>query len=255
MPSKIKRIVRIFEDGEELALGARDWLLERLTEDQEDASKPFTIALSGGSTPKRLYQLLGELPQGKVDWTRIRLIWGDERNVAQDHPDSNFGMVKNNLLNFVPIPSENVLSVRNPGGDPELAAREYEQDLKNAGIEHADVVLLGIGDDVHTASLFPETKALQVQNRLVVENWVPKLDCWRITLSASFINQSRRVAFLIGGSAKTEALHTLWHGTFEPEQFPAQLIQPESGTLDFLLDAPAIDGLRPPQPHEIIEAQ
>lgn len=237
--------VHVCRDSEALACYARDWFLALITEHQADASnRPFTLGLSGGSTPKRLYQLLSELPAGAIDWKRVVLIWGDERNVATDHADSNFRMVSEALLQHVDIPSQNVLGVPNPGGSATEAAAAYEAMLKEHfggdAIPMIDCVLLGMGDDVHTASLFPETQAVTEQTRWVVGNWVEKLGCWRITLTAPFINSANRVAFLIAGAGKQSALKTLWHGEHRPVQYPSQLIQPEHGNLYFMLDRAAL---------------
>lgn len=237
--------IHVCRDSEALACYARDWLVALITKHQADATnRPFTMALSGGSTPKRLYQLLSEVPQGTVDWRRVVLIWGDERNVAADHADSNFRMVSEALLQRVDIPPENVLSVPSPGGPANEAASSYETMLKqyfgSDAISAIDCVLLGMGDDVHTASLFPETKALEEQNRWVIENWVEKLDCWRITLTAPVINSARNVVFLIAGTGKQSALKTLWHGERKPELYPSQLIQPAHGNLYFMLDRSAL---------------
>ncbi len=241
--------VHISATTESLAVFARDWLVELICQHRSKHSPPhstpFTIALSGGSTPKRLYQLLGELPVGTIDWSRVLLVWGDERNVPQEHSDSNYRMVKESLLDKIEIPEENVIAVPNAGQSPEAAADAYESLLRgrlpNGQVRFPalDCVLLGMGDDVHTASLFPETAALKDQTRLVVANHVPQLACWRITLTAPFLNAARNVAFLLSGSSKQTALARVWHGPFEPDKYPAQLIRPVSGQLWYLIDQAA----------------
>lgn len=241
--------IHVTADPESLAKHACHWLVERIQEHCAASPRPFVLALSGGSTPKRLYQLLGELPDGMVDWSRVVLVWGDERNVPADHADSNFRMVRESLLDSVAIPSSNVLAVPNPGGSASAAATEYEALL--AGVK-LDCVLLGIGDDVHTASLFPGTKALSEQERSVVANRVDKLDCWRITFTAPFINSAKHVAFLIAGSTKQAALHSLWHGQRDVSQFPSQLIEPSGGKLWFLLDQDALGANAVPAGAEVV---
>lgn len=255
--------VHVCQDAESLAQHACDWLLRRIQSHCSASSEPFSLALSGGSTPKRLYELLAALPEGAIDWRRVVLVWGDERNVSVDHADSNFRMVKEALLNRISIPAENVLAVPAPGGDPAVAASAYEALLQSRlparlqsrsgaanGVERTpalDCVLLGMGDDVHTASLFPGTTALEEQQRLVVENFVEKLDCWRITLTAPFINAAKDVVFLVAGESKQLALQTLWHAPVDVQQFPSQLIRPESGGLWFMVDQAAVASTQPPE--------
>lgn len=233
--------VHVCSDAEALAKHACSWLVDLINARTEES---FTLALSGGSTPKRLYQLLSELPEGTVPWSSVKLIWGDERNVAPDDAESNFRMVKESLLDHVDIPEENVIAVPDPGGAPESAAEKYATALDKFcgpdGVPVIDCVLLGMGDDVHTASLFPETQALDVTDRWVTENWVAKLNTWRITLTTPVLNAAKNVAFLIAGSGKVEALNTLWHGAREPHKYPSQLVSPRSGSLFYLVDEAAL---------------
>ena len=247
---------KVSTSPEQLARDVCQWLISQIKAKQVEPEGVFVLALSGGSTPKRLYQLLAEKDVvDQVDWTRIILIWGDERNVPADHADSNFQMVRENLLEHVSIPQDNVLGVADAGGDAASAAAGYEKLLRerlfapNEGSDQrfpsVDCVLLGLGDDVHTASLFPGTKALEEKERWVVENWVEKLDCWRITLSAPFINSAKEVVFLIAGANKTDALRALWKGKYDPETYPAQLVRP-AGKLIFMLDEAAIGDLDAP---------
>ena len=230
-----------------------NWLVELIQNHQSQTDRPFCLALSGGSTPQRLYELLAALTRNAIDWTRIVLIWGDERNVSQDDPQSNYRMVQEALLSHIEIPAENVLAVPNPSGDLEKSAVEYETLLRSRlDVGHAesfpslDCVLLGLGDDVHTASLFPNTLALEERVRWVVANQVPQLGCWRLTLSAPLINAAKQVAFLVAGPSKTAALQELWHGPRDYRKFPAQLIVPASGKLTFFLDQAAIGSVTPP---------
>ena len=161
-------------------------------------------------------------------------------------------MVRENLLDHIDIPLANVLAVPDPGGTATESARKYDQLLCDRlpsgsdGLPLIDCVLLGMGDDVHTASLFPGTKALAETNRVFVENWVDKLDCWRMTLTAKTINAASRVTFLIAGAAKQQALHSLWHGPRDPQLYPSQLIRPDAGKLWFMLDQAALGNNRVP---------
>lgn len=227
-----------------MAVHSRNWLVDRVGRHQADPEikTPFSLALAGGSTPMRLYELLSELPVGAIDWNRVLLLWGDERNVPADHADSNYRMVKESLLDRIAIPAENVLPVPESGGNPQDAAEAYERVLRervqvrHRKLPRIDCVLLGLGNDVHTASLFPGTQAIEEKSRLVVANEVPKLKSTRITFTAPLINAARNVVYLLSGAGKSEALSILWHAPFSPEQFPAQLIHPVEGTLTFLVD-------------------
>ncbi|RMF39852.1 MAG: 6-phosphogluconolactonase [Planctomycetota bacterium] len=245
--------VRVGHDGEHLAACTCRWLQQQIGKKLADSTARYYLALSGGSTPQRLYALLAELPADQIDWTGVVLIWGDERNVPPDHADSNFRMVQQTLLSKIEIPPENILGVPNPGGPAEQAAAEYEQRLRavlpcdaSGRWPRLDCVLLGLGDDAHTASLFPQTAALQEQDRWCVANFVPKLNTWRITLTAPAINAAANVAFLIAGEKKTDALRALWHGPAAPDLVPSQLIRPTDGVLWFFVDSAALDGVDPP---------
>lgn len=267
--------VHVCNDADNLASYAATWLVRLIDRKRQDPDRngPFVLSLSGGSTPKKMLGILAELPSGAVDWNDIVLLWGDERNVAPEHADSNFRMVKEALLDKIDIPAENVLGVPEPGGSARSAATAYEKLLKerlpvdNAAADggsakekagdkagpsfpEIDCVLLGMGDDVHTASLFPHTKALGEKKRWVVANEVPKLETERITFTAPFINAARNVAFLIAGEGKREALAKLWHAPRDEQEFPSQLIRPENGQLWFLLDKPALGDT--PLPHSVM---
>ena len=212
------------------------------------------IAISGGSTPKAMFALLADPSQpfrDAVDWSRLQLFWVDERCVPPTDPDSNFRMTSEALLSKVPLPSENIFRMQGEL-DPEEAASLYESTLRNAmkleGAESPafDLLLLGMGDDGHTASLFPHTAALHELGRLVVANHVPQKDTWRITLTSPVINGAREVAFLIEGAAKTSVLAEVLTGPHDPERLPSQLIRPSIGKLRFLLDEAAAAKLPPP---------
>ena len=214
----------------------------------------FVVALSGGSTPKGLFALLaGDAAlRAVVPWEKLHVFWGDERPVGPDHVESNYRMAREALLAHVPIPTAQIHRIRGEAPDPAQAAAEYEATLREAlgaltggsgGSADTppvfDLVLLGMGPDGHTASLFPGTTALAETRRLVVSNWVGKLDTERITLTAPALNAARHVLFVVGGDDKAPALKSVLEGRFEPQQLPAQLIHPEAGTLTWLVDAAA----------------
>ncbi|MGB1814447.1 MAG: 6-phosphogluconolactonase [Rubripirellula sp.] len=190
-----------------------------------EANGIFRVALSGGSTPKRIYELIA---QCKLDWNNIHWFWGDERNVPVDHADSNARMVHEALLDRVDIPRGNIHVVPVDVESPARAAKHYEQILRqhfgDTDFPTWDLALQGLGDDAHTASLFPETSALRERERWFVENWVEKLDSYRYTLTAPAINSARQVWFMVAGKGKQNALKTVLSSPHSPELYPAQLI-------------------------------
>jgi 6-phosphogluconolactonase len=213
------------------------------------------IAISGGTTPKAMFALLAD-PAGpflkQVPWDKIELYWVDERCVPPDNVESNYRMTKEAMLSKVPLPAERIHRMEGEL-EPEVAAARYESTIRNTfKLEGAqtptfDLVLLGMGDDGHTASLFPHTEALNEMSHIVVPNHVPQKDAWRITLTWPVINQGREVAFLIEGAGKAQVLHEVFLGPYQPETYPSQLIRPASGKLALLLDAAAASKLPAPK--------
>jgi 6-phosphogluconolactonase len=207
----------------------------------------FTIALSGGSTPKLLYSLLAAEPYStSLPWRKTHVFWGDERAVPPGDHDSNFGMAKATLLDRVPVPPERVHRMQAEGDDLDLAAREYEAKIASVFAvpptgdpPSFDLILLGLGPDGHTASLFPHTEAVRERARWVVRNHVPKLNSDRVTLTAPILNQASTVLFLVTGADKASAFQAVLEGPADPERLPAQLIQPTSGRLIWLVDRAA----------------
>ncbi len=202
----------------------------------------FSVALSGGSTPKALYALLAtEEYRTQLDWAHTFIFFGDERCVPPDHPDSNYHMARESLLDHVPVPPDHIYRMRGEV-DPEQAAGEYEGFLKalfRGENTRFDLLLLGMGDDGHTASLFPHTPALQEKSRLVVANEIEAKNMRRITLTTRAINSAANIAFLVSGAAKAERLRDVLKGDYQPEHLPAQLIKPENGQLMWLVDQAA----------------
>lgn len=238
-------------NAEDVAIAANEWLIETIQESIA-ARGVCSISLSGGSTPKRLYQLIAESGLDEVDWSKVVLILGDERNVPHDHVDSNYKMVREAWLDRIdPTNSKHVprvIPVQISVKAPERAAAEYELQIRRTidptdaaadDFPSLDIVLLGLGDDAHTASLFPETEALEESKRLFVANYVPKFAAYRLTLTAPMINAARNVAFLVCGGAKRAAMEVVLHGPRHPVEYPAQLIEPKHGRLIWFLDTAA----------------
>ena len=205
------------------------------------------IAISGGSTPKRMFALLADEAQpyrAQVPWDKLDLYWADERCVGPEDAESNYRMTREQLLSKVPLAGDRIHRMEGEL-DPEEAANRYESMIRiNWRLEGAeapvfDLVMLGMGDDGHTASLFPHTDAINELGRLVVANHVPQKNTWRITLTWPVINQARAVVFLIEGRNKADVLHEVLTGKYDPDTLPSQLIRPRNGKLHLLLDAEA----------------
>jgi 6-phosphogluconolactonase len=219
---------------------------QRLASESVAAAGRFSVALSGGSTPHALYELLAEAPfRETIDWSRVHLFWGDERFVPADHPDSNFRMAREAFIGRVPIPAENVHPIPTEGGDPEACAAQYEETLRRffapleGEVPSFDLILLGLGADGHTASLFPGSPALGEDHRLVLAAYVQKLDAWRLTLTPPILRGARHVIFLVCGPDKAATLQEVLEGPYDPHRLPAQLVRPEEGDLTWLLDQAA----------------
>jgi len=225
--------------------GAEEFV--RAAKDAIEDRGVFNVALSGGSTPKGLFSLLvtDEDLRAQVQWKKINFFWGDERHVPPDDPESNYRMANEALLSKLSIDAKRVFRMKGEFEEAEDAAEEYERiltghfRLEEAQLPRFDLVLLGMGPDGHTASLFPGTKALHEQKHLVVSNWVGKFDTDRITMTARVLNNAANVVFLVGGDDKAPALKSVLEGPFEPEQLPAQLIRPVDGRLLWLADQQA----------------
>ncbi len=227
-------------DADHLALAAAT-LFTKLAQGAIDQRQRFTVALAGGSTPRPVYSLLAEEPlRGRIDWRHVEVFWGDERCVPPSHPDSNYRMARRALLDRVPIPPENVHRVL---GElpPEDAAAHYRLELQRVlgGGGCFDLILLGLGGDGHTASLFPGTAVLDEKERSFVAVYVEQLGSWRLTLTLPTINAARHVVFLVSGGSKAEALARVRSG----EGLPAARVQPAGGELIWLVDRDAGVGL------------
>ncbi len=200
----------------------------------------FSLVLAGGSTPRALYELLtADAYYSRIDWTRCEIYFGDERCVPPVSKESNYRMAREALLDHVPITAGHVHRMRGEI-EPQQAAIEYDQLLSaNFADSGADVTLLGMGDDGHTASLFPGTEALRESQRRCVANFVPKLGAWRLTMSAAFLNRSREVIVMVAGAEKAARVAEVLEGPRSPEALPIQSIEAASGSLHWLMDAAA----------------
>ena len=200
----------------------------------------FAVALSGGSTPADLFRLLAsEAFARRIDWSRAAVFWGDERCVPPDHPQSNYRMARETLLAKVPVPEGNVHRIRGED-DPRLAAVDYEALLRRTlPATGFDLVLLGMGDNGHTASIFPGLPAVTDASRWVVAQYVEVVGMWRVTLTPAAINAAAHVAFLVAGAEKAERLREVLEGPEQIEVLPSQAIRPTHGVLRWMVDVPA----------------
>ncbi len=236
--------VRVFDDKQELAEAAARDFAERARTAIQGSSR-FTVALAGGSTPEATYEALASEYAGELDWSRVHVFFGDERSVPPDDEDSNYRMANEALLSRVSPGSVHRMRGELP---PEEAAEGYEKELRDFfgaldGPPEFDLVLLGIGGDGHTASLFPNTGALDVTDRWAAANPVPKLDTTRITLTLPVLNAARAVNFLVAGDDKAETLAEILQGNASPREYPSKLVEP-AGELNWMVDREAARNLR-----------
>jgi len=213
------------------------------------ANARFTVALAGGSTPERLYRLLAsEAYRDAVPWASVYVFFGDERCVPPDDAESNYRMASESLLSHVPIMPERIFRLEGER-DPQSAAVTYDARLGDVfglspgRLPQFDLVLLGMGPDGHTASLFPHTEGLKVVERLAAANYVPKFDSWRLTVTYPVLDAAANVIFLVGGAEKADALQQVLEGPFNPDEYPAQGVRTPDGTVTFLVDAAAASTL------------
>jgi 6-phosphogluconolactonase len=211
------------------------------------SSGRFTVALSGGNTPKALYSLLvtdSEL-RSQVPWQQVYFFFSDERHVPPDHADSNYRSAHDAMFSNLDLEPGHVFRIKGEAADASQAAAQYEQDLRTffslsgPQLPRFDLIMLGMGPDGHTASLFPGTKALDEEKRLVAANWIEKFHSYRITMTAPVLNNAASVLFLAHGADKAAALKAVLEGSSEPKLFPSQLVQPRDGTVLWLVDESA----------------
>lgn len=238
-------VVRVFADPEGVARAAAEEFERRVLQ-KVQSHGDFAVALSGGSTPKRLYALLATPPfADTMPWERVHFFWGDERAVAPEHPDSNYGTAREALFDRISIPPGNVHRIPAEQPDPETAASAYESTLRrffrlaSAALPRFDLIFLGMGADGHTASLFPGSDALRETRRLVVAPWVEAVGSHRVSLTCPVINNAACIVFLVTGAEKAEPLRRVLETEDGGAELPARLIRPRDGELFWFVDRAA----------------
>jgi 6-phosphogluconolactonase len=241
VPKKIK----VFPSDDALITSSAQLILE-IMRDRLKSSDTFTIALSGGKTPRAVFAALAA--SGFPDWQRVHFFWGDERTVPPSHADSNYRMAYDALLQHIDVPDQHIHRIAGEA-EPEIAAAAYEDTLRGSFATDPpafDLILLGLGDDGHTASLFPGTPAVDEAAKLVTAVFVAKLNAWRISLTYPVINNARQVIFIVSGSTKARIVALLHERQVRSKDHPASLVQPGDGDLLWLLDRQAAALLKQP---------
>ena len=249
----VRGTVEVFPTADELAVAAADRFVAAAAA-AIDATETFSVALSGGSTPRALFALLAsEAYATRVEWSRVHFFWGDERCVPPDDEASNYRMARETLLDHVPVRAANVHRIRGEDS-PAAAAEHYERDLRAAFASPTgaprvapgsrfDLVLLGLGTNGHTASLFPHLQAVREHMRWVMAEHVEVLQMWRITLTPAILNAGAEILFLVSGRDKAAVLRRVLYGARDVDELPAQVIAPEDGRLHWMADAAAASDL------------
>lgn len=236
-----KNNIKVFKDVPSLCEATADFIID-LANKQITANGQFVLVLSGGGTPNELYKLLAtESYQKRMPWKNTIIFWGDERCVGLDDKLNNSYVAKSLLLDKIDIPAAN-LHITPVDLSPAEAAIKYEQDLKDffkGKLPKFDLIFLGLGENAHTASLFPGTEVLREKVRWVKEVYVEEQKMYRITMTEPVLNQAHNIIFLVTGKSKAEVLHTIFNSPFQPEKYPAQLIKPVDGNLYWYMDEAA----------------
>jgi 6-phosphogluconolactonase len=233
--------LHIHKNTNELSLAVADWMADYITSTLEKKGR-FTLALSGGSTPKILHTILAGSPfKEKIDWPSLHIFWGDERAVPFEDERNNARMAYDTLLNHVPVPASQVHVMRTDT-EPGVAAAEYDQ-LLHRYFDNSetsfDLVLLGMGDDGHTLSLFPGTEIIHEQHAWARAFYLDAQQMYRISLTAPVVNKAGAVLFLTAGANKAHTLKQVLEGSFQPDVYPSQVIRPQSGELHWFIDESA----------------
>ena len=240
--------IAIYPDTETLSQEAAQYIV-RVAQESITAHRHFTLALSGGSTPKKLYGLLAEEPyRSQIDWTLVDIFWPDERCVPPDDAESNFLMAQQVLLSKIPIPANQIHRMPADQADRDAASYAYtlemQQTIGSEGVPSFDLIQLGMGPEGHTASLFPRQPSLHEQQRLVMPVTVPKPPPPRLTFTPRLLNAAHHVLFLVTGAEKQDAVKAVLEGEYQPDEYPAQIVQPTKGEVTWMLDAAAAEKLQ-----------
>lgn len=238
----------VYPDKETLSQAAAEYVA-RLAHESIVTRGRFTIALSGGTTPKALYGLLGDTPyREQIDWTSVEIFWSDERCVPPDDPESNYALAHEQLLSKIPIPATQVHRMPADQADRDAASLAYTQEMQRAfgtnGIPSFDLLQLGMGPEGHTCSLFPHQPSLHEQTRLVMPVSVPKPPPDRLTFTPPLLNAARNVLFLVTDAEKAEAVQAVLEGAYEPDEYPSQIVRPPHGEVVWMLDTDAAARLK-----------
>ncbi len=235
--------VQVFDNIDGLSGAAAEFFVTRVRQALTRRGM-FSVALAGGNTPRRMYELLADKKMAsRIDWRRVCIFFGDERSVPPDDPQSNYHMACEALLNHVGVPKPQIFRMHGEWDDSKAAARDYAEHLEElppslAGVPEFDLILLGLGDDGHTASLFPDTDILNNTQDRVAAVFVDKLNTWRLSLTLPVLNNARELMFLVAGESKSEIMRKVLVGTNGSKQYPVQLIEPR-GTVHWFLDSAA----------------
>jgi 6-phosphogluconolactonase len=227
-------MIEVYSDAKELAQAAAEYFV---------AQGPETVALSGGSTPKLMFQVLAEQFRYDVSWSNVHFFWSDERHVPPDDPESNYRMAAEALLSHVPVSTNNVHRIRSENPDALATASEYEQtiiDVTKQTLPRLDLIFLGLGTDGHTASIFPGSEVLNETERLVAAPYVEKFKSYRITMTLPLLNNGSSIVFLVSGAEKAEIVKAVLQGE---HKYPAQAVNPHPGELIWMLDKDAASKL------------
>ena len=227
-------MIEVFDNAEQLAWAAAEYFV---------AQNPETVALSGGTTPQQMFKILADNFREELPWSDIKFFWSDERHVPPNHPESNYRMAQETLLSRVPVAQNNVHRIRGENANAADAASDYEQTLVTVTREdlpRLDLTFLGLGDDGHTASIFPASEVLHESKRLVAAPYVDKLKTYRITMTPPLINNSSAVVFLVSGAEKAQIVKEVLESE---NNYPAQIVRPTQGELIWMLDKDAAQNL------------
>lgn len=240
--------IAIYPDADQLSQAAAQYFVQVANEAIVSHGR-FTVALSGGSTPKKLYSLLAAEPyRSQINWSLVEVFWGDERCVSPDDPESNYHLAWEGLLSKVPVPTSQIHRVPADEADRDAASHNYEEEIKRAfstdGIPSFDLIQLGMGPEGHTASLFPHQESLQETQRLIMPVTVPKPPPPRLTFTPPLLNAARHIQFLVTGAEKADAVQAVLEGPYQPTEYPAQIVRPQNGEVTWMLDTTAASKLQ-----------